>query len=148
MALVVFTENHRLVVQYEILDERYAPIGVNIHIFHFMFSLYTSPGLPVLLQEIGRLNMIHILCIVTGVLGVLLELGAESRHVLPTITEGENETLQEELALVDGISVAELREPVLRRLAALGLGLFQELGHVTKLAPRRLIRWECASMAS
>ena len=99
-----------------------------------MFALDARPRLPVPLQEIGRLDVVHVLCIVTGVLGVLLELGAEPRDVLPTITEGEDETLQEELALVDGISVAELREAVLRRLAALGLGLLEEAGHVKKLA--------------
>mgnify|MGYP005764611225 CR=1 FL=1 len=93
-----------------------------------MFSLNARSRLPVPLQEIGRLDVVHVLCIVTGVLGVLLELGAEARDVLPIITEGEDETFEEELALVDGISTSELREPVLRRLAALGLGLFQELG--------------------
>ena len=68
-----------------------------------MFALNTGPRLPVPLQEIGRLDVVHILRIVTGVLGVLLELRAQSRDVLPTITEGKDETLQEELALVDGV---------------------------------------------
>ena len=129
MSFVVLAQNHGLVVQYEIFYERYTAIGVNVHIFHFVLSLDACSRFPVLLQKVRGLDVVHVLTRIAGVLGVLLELRAESRHVLPTITEGEYETLQEELALVDGISVAELREPILGGLAALGLGLFEELGH-------------------
>ena len=116
-------------MQYEVFYERYTTVGVNVDVFDLVLPLNARPRFAVPLQEIGRLDVVHVLCIVTGVLGVLLELRTQSRDVLPTITEGKDETFQEELALVDGISIAELCEPILGRLAALGLGLFQELGH-------------------
>ena len=71
-----------------------------------MLSLDARSRLPVLLEKVRGLNVVHVLTRIARVLGVLLELGAESRHVLPRVAEGEDETLEEELALVDWVSAS------------------------------------------
>mmetsp|Transcript_31691 Transcript_31691/g.92071 ORF Transcript_31691/g.92071 Transcript_31691/m.92071 type:complete len:264 (-) Transcript_31691:460-1251(-) len=121
--LVVLGEDHDLVVEQEVLDEGDLAIVVNVHIRQLGLALAAGPGLAETLQEGRGLDVVHGHIVLSGtrIRSVLAEGLEERRHVLPRVTQGKDERLEEELAhlvrmrRVNGLEARQHLGSLLRR---------------------------------